>query len=332
MNVCSSSAGLRGHRAHSGRGRGFLGPSLGHGAAGGCLRPARGRGQHPGARRCGRLLRARLSHLRAMRPGTQPGRRSRRAKLGAPRSHRARLPLRGRRTCGGRAAPSRLRAQGDEGPAWRPPPASRQGPRGPRPGGSPRAPHARSREAAPRGMRTRPTPPPLAPSPRGDVTVPPTQGAEPRSASAYRSRPRRAVTSSGPGRAGAGPRALPTRARARAARCRHRAPTLGDAIRPRRARGGERPAGRASAGLELRGEGGEAADRGAAGPGGQVAAGAWRTRSLCARCAARPTANARPTTARRGPGPGPSGPAGNDGRSSRPRPGGAARVRLPRPP
>lgn len=44
-----------------------------------------------------------------------------------------------------------------------------------------------------------------------------------------------------------------------------------------------------------------------------AAAGTWRTRSRCARCAARPTANARPTTARRGAGPGPSGPAGNDG-------------------
>lgn len=47
-----------------------------------------------------------------------------------------------------------------------------------------------------------------------------------------------------------------------------------------------------------------------------MAAGTWRTRSLCTRCAARrprPTANARPTTARRGLGRGPSGPAGNDG-------------------
>lgn len=44
-----------------------------------------------------------------------------------------------------------------------------------------------------------------------------------------------------------------------------------------------------------------------------MVAGTWRTGSLCTRCAARPrpTANARPTTAQRGPGP--SGPAGNDG-------------------
>lgn len=45
-----------------------------------------------------------------------------------------------------------------------------------------------------------------------------------------------------------------------------------------------------------------------------MAAGTWRTRSLCTRCAARrprPAANARLTTARRGRGP--IGPAGNDG-------------------
>lgn len=68
-----------------------------------------------------------------------------------------------------------------------------------------------------------------------------------------------------------------------------------------------------------------------------MAAGTWRTRSLCTRCAARlrPTANARPTTARRGPGPGPSGSAGNDGPPPPAlprwgRPGGAAQVGPPR--
>lgn len=69
--------------------------------------------------------------------------------------------------------------------------------------------------------------------------------------------------------------------------------------------------------VEAEGRGrGKAANRGGSGRGGKVAGRIWRTRSLCTRCAARrrrrPTANARPTSAQRGPGRGPSGPAGND--------------------
>lgn len=55
-----------------------------------------------------------------------------------------------------------------------------------------------------------------------------------------------------------------------------------------------------------------------------MAARTWLNRSLCTRCAAprrRPAANVRPTSARRGPGRGPSGPAGNDGAAPPFRPG-----------
>lgn len=108
--------------------------------------------------------------------------------------------------------------------------------------------------------------------------------------------------------------------------CHHRAPTRGDAIRPRRTVEGQ-ARGRCLSRVGAEGRGrGKAVNRGGSGRGWKVAARRWRTRSLCTRCAARqpwprPTVNARPTSAQRGPGRGPTGPAGNDGAAPASRPG-----------
>lgn len=209
MHVYSSFAGHGSRRTIRARSRlswaVARGPEQLGAQKGGCLRPASGRGQHPEALQvaAGSLKLGFLTYTNSDR-GSQHGCRYKSAKLGATWSR-----LRSACTSSRRAAPV------SGSPAWCLPMASRQGlgSRSPRPRGTRRDSHTRSRQAEPWHRHSPPTSPPLTPSQRGDVIC-------------LRSRGRSLETP-------------PPTMSALAARCRHQSPTRGDAIRPGFAGGGK---------------------------------------------------------------------------------------------